>query len=151
GQARPRHGADIDRRRRHANPASEPQRNPRRHPRLARALPQNANFEVLEMLPNQLVDVYRPYGAGSPTTTGIPCTFIHHVGTCPLKGTHVMEVPDTADIRDGVTRTAGAASLVYADGDEIRIQGSNTRYVVIWVDTHVHIPGESPRKRVYMI
>jgi hypothetical protein len=84
-------------------------------------------------------DIYRPFGAGSPTTTGIACRLVPvSDGNLPpvagLAWSHYIDLDDTVDIRDGMTRTAGAAALTYADGDEVRIpNASGTRYVVTWV------------------
>jgi hypothetical protein len=45
-----------------------------------------------------------------------------------------IDVDDSVDIRDNVSRTTGQDALIFADGDEVRIpSGSNNRYVVVFV------------------
>jgi hypothetical protein len=87
-------------------------------------------------------DIYRPYGAASPTTTGVPCRLVPclergrggYAGSTYLMWTHYIDVDEGVDVRDGCARITGADSLAYADGDEVRIpDGSGTRYVVVWV------------------
>jgi hypothetical protein len=83
-------------------------------------------------------DVYRPFGAASPTTTGIACRLVPVIrGELPAPGlawTHYIDVDDTVDIRDGCTRSAASGTVLYADGDEVRIpNASGSRYVVTWV------------------
>ena len=83
-------------------------------------------------------DIYRPFGAGAPTTTGVACRLVPVAhGPTPMAGlvwSHYLDVDDTVDIRDGITRTIGSGALLYADGDEVRIpNGSGSRYVVTWV------------------
>jgi hypothetical protein len=86
-------------------------------------------------------DIYRPFGAGAPTTTGVACRLVPDivVGRGPAAGgflvwSHYIDVNDTVDIRDGCSRIAGAMAVQYADGDEVRIpNASGSRYVVVWV------------------
>ena len=86
-------------------------------------------------------DIYRPFGAASPTATGVPC----RLATCqagaarpgPMVWSHTLDLQPGVDIRDGCTRAAGTDALTYADGDEVRVpSGGSTRYVVVWVETH---------------
>ncbi len=85
-------------------------------------------------------DIYRPFGAASPTTVGVACRLV----PCPERGlatpsgalrwSHYIDVDESVDVRDGCSRTAGADQPTYADGDEVRIPGATgTRYVVVWV------------------
>src|SRR5438067_1009800 len=71
-------------------------------------------------LPAQLLtttcDVYRPFGAGSPTATGIPCRLTAALtatagrpGGSTLTWTHTLDLQPGADVRDGCSRTAGPA------------------------------------------
>jgi hypothetical protein len=91
------------------------------------------------MLPNTC-DVYRPFGAGSPTTTGVACRLVADfpggrggaIGAGYFFWTHYLDLNPSADVRDGCGRSAGANALNYADGDEVRIAG--TTYVVVWVE-----------------
>ena len=87
-------------------------------------------------------DVYRPFGAGSPTYTNVPCRLVgdfarSRVAAASPDWTHYLVLDLAADIRDGCTRTAGSAAITYADGDEVRLSdGSGTpRFVVVWVET----------------
>lgn len=93
-------------------------------------------------LPNSYLtttcDIYRPFGAASPTTTGVGCRLVPVVhGEPPAPGlawTDYIDVDNTVDIRDGCTPTVGSAAVLYSDGDEVRIpNASGTRYVVTWV------------------
>lgn len=87
-------------------------------------------------------DIYRPFGAGSPTTSSVPCKHVPDLArgrgsglAGVLSWTHYIDVNDTIDIRDGCTRTLGANAINYADGDQVRIpSGSSTKYVVVWVE-----------------
>jgi hypothetical protein len=83
--------------------------------------------------------VYRPFGAGSPTLTAVPC----RLSPAPMGGakpdgltwSHTLDLQPGVDIRDASTRSAGAAAIVYAEGDEVRVPtGGSTRYVVVWVE-----------------
>jgi hypothetical protein len=85
-------------------------------------------------------DIYRPFGAASPTATGVPCQLSADLarGTWggELTWTHVLDLMAGVDLRDGCTRTVGDNAIAYADGDEVRIpSGGATRYVVVWVET----------------
>ncbi len=85
-------------------------------------------------------DIYRPFGAGWPTTSSISCRLIPSTPT-EVSGlgtlfSDYIDLDESVDIRDGCTRTAGTTTVVYADGDEVRIpNASGTRYVVTWVVT----------------
>lgn len=103
-------------------------------------------------------DVYRPFGAGAPTYSNVPCRLLSDfargrtaAGT-PAEWTHTLVLDPSADVRDGCTRTAGASGIVYADGDEVRVPGgaSTPRFVVVWVE--IVDPG-TPRefKRAYLM
>lgn len=100
-------------------------------------------------------DIYRPFGAGAPTTTGVVCRLVPDLPrgqrSSGLSWTHYIDVADTVDIRDGCTRLGGAYAVTYADGDEIRIpDGAGSRYCVVWVEL---INRGTPRqfKRVYLV
>jgi hypothetical protein len=103
-------------------------------------------------------DVYRPFGAASPTATGLPCRLVPDLavgrpfGGSGLMWTHYLDLDAGADVRDGCTRFGAANALNYADGDEIRIpSGAPTpRFVVVWVET---INQGSPResRRAYLM
>jgi len=98
----------------------------------------------MSLSPSQLTttcDIYRPFGAASPTTTGVACRLVADLpgGRSRYSGgicwTHYIELNDTVDIHDGCSRTAGSNAVQYADGDEVRIpNGSGSRYVVVWVE-----------------
>ena len=66
--------------------------------------------------------------------------------------THYLVLDPSADVRDGCTRTAGSAAVVYADGDEVRVPGgaATPRFVVVWVET---VDPGTPRefKRAYLM
>lgn len=100
-------------------------------------------------------DVYRPFGAGSPTTSGLACRLTPDVAGGDRGGglswTHYLDLPAGADVRDGCTRTEGAPGVVYADGDEVRVPGGSgtTRYAVVWVETH-NRGGPNPFRRAYL-
>lgn len=103
-------------------------------------------------------DVYRPFGAGSPTHSNVSCRLVADFARGRMASggvpewTHYLEIDSTADIRDGCTRAAGAYVLTFADGDEVRVPGgaSSPRFVVVWVET---IDQGSPRefKRAYLL
>jgi hypothetical protein len=101
-------------------------------------------------------DLYRPFGAGSPTTTGISCRLVPaaNADLPPVAGlvwSHYIDLDETVDIRDGVTRTPGAGALLFADGDEVRIPNtSGTRYVVTWVVT-INRGSSRQFKRAYLL
>jgi hypothetical protein len=112
--------------------------------------------------PETTFDFYCPFGAGAPTT-GLRGKLMSdpafragvaegHV-TAKLVWSHVLEVDEATDLRDGCTRAAGANAVTYADGDEVRIpDGSGTRYVVVWVEKVMSPPGCSPAcKRAYLL
>jgi hypothetical protein len=112
-------------------------------------------------IPSDLIpttcDVYRPFGAGSPTYTNVPCRLVgdfirsRTAGASP-DWTHYLILDLDADVRDGCSRTAGSAAIVYADGDEVRLSdGSGTpRFAVVWVET---VDPGTPRafKRAYLL
>src|SRR5947209_7667237 len=85
-------------------------------------------------------DIYRPFGAGSPTTTGVACRLVPDLahgrgsGGPPIVWTHFLDLDDTVDIRDACTRLVGSNTVTYGDGDEVRIpNASGSRFVVVWV------------------
>ncbi len=86
-------------------------------------------------------DLYRPFGAGVPTFTNVPCSFVNDLrpgrGTSPnntVAWTHYIDIATSVDVLDGCTRTAMVNTLNYFDGDEVRIPtGGSARYVVVWV------------------
>jgi hypothetical protein len=82
-------------------------------------------------------DIYRPFGAGSPTTSNVPCRLTPRPTDSVSESdcTHTLDVQPGVDIRDGCTRIAGSNAMTYADGDEVRVpSGGSTRYVVVRVD-----------------
>jgi hypothetical protein len=96
-------------------------------------------MSILPSLLTTTCDVYRPFGAGAPTATGVPCRLsARPPAEGPAGGmfwTHTLDLQPGADVRDGCTRTAGTNTCVYADGDEVRVpSGGSTRYVVVWVE-----------------
>jgi hypothetical protein len=111
-------------------------------------------------IPTQILattcDVYRPFGAGAPTYSNVPCRLVAdfprgRAAAGSPAWTHYLELDASADVRDGCTRAAGAADLTYADGDEVRAPaGAATRYVVVWVET---VDAGTPRefKRAYLL
>jgi len=115
-------------------------------------------------LPSNLLtttcDIYRPFGAGSPLQSMIACRLVANLprgrgaqsATNYLTWTHYLDLDYSVDIRDGCTRTAGANSVTYADGDEVRVPtGAGTsRYVVVWVET-INRGSAQPFKRAYLI
>jgi hypothetical protein len=86
----------------------------------------------------QTCAVYRPFGAAEPTAGGIPCRlspdFAGGQQVGGISWTHTLDLPATADVRDGCTRSEAGAAVSYADGDEVRV--GPTRYVVVWVERH---------------
>jgi hypothetical protein len=102
-------------------------------------------------------DIYRPFGAGSPTYTNVPCRLVPDLSRgrnavfAGLSWTHYLVLDATADVLDGCTRLPGAATVTYADGDEVRIPtgASSPRFVVVWVEK---ADAGSPRefKRAYL-
>lgn len=96
-------------------------------------------------------DVYRPFGAASPTTEDQVCRLTPDFAAGQLGGitwTHTLDLPTEADVRDGCTRGEAGASIIYADGDEIRIGA--TRYVVVWVESHLR-GTPTPYRRAYLL
>lgn len=102
-------------------------------------------------------DVYRPFGAGSPTATAVPCRLVADYArsravTLTPMWTHYLIVNPGAGIEDAVARPAGSNSLTYADGDEVRVPtgASSPRFVVVWVETaETGTPQEY--QRVYLL
>ncbi len=105
-------------------------------------------------------DIYRPFGAGAPTTSNVACRLVPCIGRGRggssaagyLVWSHTLDVQDTADVRDGCTRTAGTNLITYNDGDEVRIPGGGggTRYAVVWVEM-VNRGTDLQFKRVYLL
>ena len=100
-------------------------------------------------------DVYRPFGAGAPTYSNVPCRLVADFARGRLANgptwTHCLVLDASADVRDGCTRAAGAADVSYADGDEVRVPaGSGSRYAVVWVEA---VDPGTPRefKRAYLV
>jgi hypothetical protein len=100
-------------------------------------------------------DIYRPFGAASPTTMVVPC----RLSPAPMAGvkpdglswSHTLDLQPGTDIRDGTTRTAGTAALSYTEGDEVRVpSGGLTRYVVVWVEV---VARDTPQQflRAYLL
>jgi hypothetical protein len=104
-------------------------------------------------------DIYRPFGAGSPTSTGVSCRLAANLprgrgaatGPNYLVWTHYIDLADTADVRDGCSRSPGTDQITYADGDEVRVpSGGGTRYVVVWVELVNRGAGQQ-FKRAYLL
>jgi hypothetical protein len=107
-----------------------------------------------------LCSIYRPFGAASPTTTGVPCRLVPDLARgraasaagLDLRWTHRLDVGPGVDLRDGCTRTAGSDQVTFADGDEVRVTtaAGTTRYVVVWVE---ELPAEGGQslKRAYLL
>jgi hypothetical protein len=82
-------------------------------------------------------DIYRPFGAATPTTSGVACRLSPNSGSRAdgTTWTHTLDLQPGTDVRDGSTRTPSTASVVYGEGDEIRVPtGGSTRYVLVWVE-----------------
>ncbi len=84
-------------------------------------------------------DIYRPFGAASPTASGVPCRISpitgDRSGPDGTTWSHTLDVQPGVDLRDSSGRAAGSAAIVFAEGDEVRVPGSGaTRYVVVWVE-----------------
>jgi hypothetical protein len=103
-------------------------------------------------------DIYRPFGAGSPTHTDVPCRLVADFargrmasGAVP-EWTHYLDLDVTADILDGCTRMAGSYLITYADGDEVRVPGGATTpsFVVVWVET-IDQGTQREFKRAYLL
>jgi hypothetical protein len=103
-------------------------------------------------------DIYRPFGAGSPTATAVPCKLVGDLSrgrgsglSSVLSWTHYIDVDDGLDIRDGCIRSPGSDAVTYYEGDEIRIPtGATTKYVVVWVETR-NFGTSRAYKRVYLL
>jgi hypothetical protein len=103
-------------------------------------------------------DIYRPFGAGSPTHTAVPCRLVPDLPRGRGSGlagvlawSHYIDLQDTADILDGCSRPAGSDSELFNDGDEVRIpSGASTRYVVVWVETRL-LGTANAYKRAYLL
>ena len=102
-------------------------------------------------------DIYRPFGAGAPTTSNIPCRLVADFprgrwANDGLYWTHYLEVDPSVDVRDGCTRALGSANLAFADGDEVRVPtgAATPRFVVVWVEP---VDPGTPRdfKRAYLV
>ena len=87
-------------------------------------------------------DIYRPFGAGAPTTSGVACRLVPDLASGRGSGaggtlvwSHYIDLDDAVDVRDGCTRLVGADAVNFIDGDEVRIpNASGSRYVVVWVE-----------------
>lgn len=102
-------------------------------------------------------DVYRPFGAGSPTSAGVPCRLVPDYARSRAAAqspiwTHYLIVNPGAGIQDAVARPVGSNSLTYADGDEVRVPSgaSSPRFVVVWVET-VETGSPQEYQRVYLL
>lgn len=102
-------------------------------------------------------DVYRPFGAGSPTATAVPCRLVDDLDSGRTPGglgvmwTHHIDLDPSADVRDGCSRTVGANAVSYGDGDEVRIpSGGSARYVVVWVTVR-ELGTAQAYKRAYLL
>jgi hypothetical protein len=103
-------------------------------------------------------DIYRPFGAASPTYTGIACRLTATLARgraidpkTSLMWTHTLDVQDSVDLRDGCTRLADANAITFADGDEVRVpSGTANRYVVVWVEV-VGMGTPRQHQRAYLL
>ncbi len=103
-------------------------------------------------------DIYKPFGAATPTTANVPCRLVADLyrgrGTSPnntVAWTHFVDVQDTVDIDDACDRTAALNTINYNDGDELRIpSGGSARYVVVWVEMR-NTGTANQYKRVYLM
>ena len=103
-------------------------------------------------------DIYRPYGAGSPTYSSIPCRLVPDFARGRGSGlagilvwTHFIDLDDGTDILDGNVRIPGSDSLSYSDGDEVRIpSGFTTRFMVVWVERR-NLGTSQAYKRAYLM
>jgi hypothetical protein len=101
-------------------------------------------------------DIYRPFGAGSPSSSNVPCRLVPSLSTdgpiADQAWTHLLMVDPEVDLRDGNSRTAGQNRLIYADGDEVRVPSgaASPRFVVVWIES---IEPETPRefKKAYLL
>lgn len=112
--------------------------------------------------PTTNCDLYRPYSAASPTTTGIqcqvtPCLAGERVGGSPppMYYTHVMDVDTTTDIRDGCSRQTNEPQQQFGMGDLVLIPSglasTNTTYAVTWVEwVNRGVGDDTEFKRVYL-
>ncbi len=106
-------------------------------------------------------DIYSPFGAASPATTGVPCRFYEAIysgrGFNPQNVvcyTHYVDVANDVDIFDGCTRTASLSTINYADGDEVRIPANTEgaqRYVTCWVSRMRPTEEQGAIKRAYLM
>ena len=102
-------------------------------------------------------DIYRPFGAATPTYSNVPCRLATdfargRMASAGPEWTHYIEVPPTVDVLDGCTRLGGSPAINYADGDEVRVPGGSAtpRFVVVWVERVD--PGTSREfKRAYLV
>jgi hypothetical protein len=105
-------------------------------------------------------DIYRPFGAASPTTSGVACRLVSNLargrgaqsGTNYLIWSHYLDLDSSVDIRDGCARAVGSDVIQYADGDEVRVPtgAASTRYVVVWVET-LNRGSAQQFKRAYLL
>ena len=103
-------------------------------------------------------DVYRPFGAPTPTLTGVPCQLVgDFAGGQPRSvnafwWSHYLLVDAAVDVRDGCSRTPGVDAPTYGEGDMVVVPSGagNTRYVVVWVE-YVHLVSPNEHKRVYLL
>src|SRR5438552_5106419 len=87
-------------------------------------------------------DIYRPFGAASPTFSNVPCHLAADFsnGRAPstnaLMWSHYLLVDAGVDLRDGCSRNLAAKEESFADGDMVVVPSGagNTSYVVVWVE-----------------
>src|SRR5262245_25088641 len=106
---------------------------------------------------NITFELRRPFG-GAVVTSNNPGTLHNHFTSAgrgaagDIGYTHILDVPDSFDIRDGCLRGINTSSLAYGDGDEIRIpDSSGTIYVVVYVERVIAPPGTPAIKRAYLL
>jgi len=106
-----------------------------------------------------LCNIYRPFGAATPTHSGVPCRVVPRLGSgrgsssgpIYLVWTHWIDFEDGVDVRDGCTRSLGSDYITYADGDKIvaTLDGKVHSFVVVWVERRwTNIPKEGIRAYV---
>jgi hypothetical protein len=116
------------------------------------------------LAPTTNCDIYRPYSAGSPTTTGVqcqltPCLSGQSFGgspPTPAYYTHVMDLDTTTDIRDGCSRQTNQPQQQFGMGDKVQIPSgtagtSGSTYAVTWVEwVNRGVGDDTEFKRVYL-
>src|SRR5262249_41114747 len=81
-----------------------------------RISPKRLAMSIPSSLLTTTCDIYRPFGAGSPLTTGVACRLVpdlfrgdHTSGG--IVWSHYLDLNETVDVKDGCTRTVGANAI----------------------------------------